>query len=106
MDSSDSDRGYSKREREDEDWEFSDKQKDRSRKFGANGKDDGEGFDGGAKRKRSSRTTTDGDDYDSRSKHGASIHGYKKPPHGEDQDLKIEKGGNETEQILAQTGVR
>ncbi|KAL2995496.1 hypothetical protein AAZX31_10G220000 [Glycine max] len=71
MDSSDSGRGYSKRERDDEDWEFSDKRKDRSRKFGANGGDDGEGSDGGARRKRSSRTTTDGDDYDSRSKQGA-----------------------------------
>ncbi|KAL2948897.1 hypothetical protein AAZX31_20G148800 [Glycine max] len=68
MDSSDSGRGYSKRERDDEDWEFSDKRKDRSRKFGANGGDEGEGSDGSARRKRSSRTTTDGDDYDSRSK--------------------------------------
>ncbi|ESW15450.1 hypothetical protein PHAVU_007G073300 [Phaseolus vulgaris] len=65
MDSSDSGRGYSKRERDDEDWEFSDKRKDRSRKFGSNG-DEGEGSDGGARRKRSSRT--DSDDYDSRSK--------------------------------------
>ncbi|BAT94243.1 hypothetical protein LR48_Vigan02g208700 [Vigna angularis] len=68
MDSSDSGRGYSKRERDDEDWEFSDKRKDRSRKFGGNG-DEGEGSDGGARRKRSSRT--DNDDYDSRSKQGA-----------------------------------
>nr|KYP74770.1 Methyltransferase-like protein 1 [Cajanus cajan] len=68
MDSSDSGRGFSKRERDDEDWEFSDKRKDRSRKFGSNG-DEGEGSDGSARRKRSSRT--DSDDYDSRSKQGA-----------------------------------
>ncbi|KAL2324558.1 hypothetical protein Fmac_023616 [Flemingia macrophylla] len=68
MDSSDSGRGFSKRERDDEDWEFSDKRKDRSRKFGGNG-DDGEGSDGSARRKRSARP--DSDDYDSRSKQGA-----------------------------------
>ncbi|KAK7391343.1 hypothetical protein VNO78_19758 [Psophocarpus tetragonolobus] len=68
MDSSDSGRGYSKRDREDEDWEFCEKRKDRSRKLGGNG-DEGEGSDGGARRKRSSRT--DSDDYDSRSKQGA-----------------------------------
>ncbi|XP_027364541.1 N6-adenosine-methyltransferase non-catalytic subunit MTB isoform X1 [Abrus precatorius] len=67
MDSSDSGRGYSKRERDEEDWEFSDKRKERSRKYVNNG-EEGEGSDGSGRRKRSSRT--DSDDYDSRSKQG------------------------------------
>lgn len=69
MDSSD--------KRDEEDWEFSDKRKQRSRKYGDEGDGEAEGEEaeeGSGRRKRSSKggDSGGGDDYDSRSKHAAA----------------------------------
>lgn len=74
MDSSGNGHDYSKHKKDYEDYEISDKQKERvgrSRKLGTNGEDESEGSNRGVKRKCSSKATTDGDNYNLRSKQGA-----------------------------------